>query len=356
MTDKQRQTLQMLDVEITNPYMTNYQAGQLIQKAYEERKRQASSLADEAREASLYDLADKYVTWRHDSHAHAKGPCPMKNCNSTKDAFYVSKLLNTGGCRQCGWQNKGEGAGPIGFICAKEDVTWIEAARLITNRKEYVRIEKTKTRKKDELPSGGWRGLWEPRLAVVQRKFPHTRAMKYLTGRGIALETAQYFGVGGGIMSDGPHQGKPVAIFPYYRDGVLCAVNRRVAGKVEDDKCRFVTGSRKVGYFGVWGETGRVWVIEGETNALSVWQVLWHQLGALDTVLSLSGEGDMVGRRHEVKARWPEALVWVDKAKIAEKIAQCGLNAFSTTDDANDHLLAGTLRGKIDEILKGRHA
>lgn len=300
----------------------------------------------------LFDLASQVVNWSQVTPAHAKGPCPM--CNGSN--FHVNRVLGLGGCTGCEWE-KGTGAGPVGFYAKLHGLEWHEATRQLANAPTVTRpVTRTVTvHVPQPVDRAKWLDQWtrrlnygHGRLSVAQNA---TRA--YLESRGIDYATMKAFNVSTTTHGYGKYRHVECCLFPYYdTDGKLCAINRRLTIDDTDDKVRMAKGSLKGdAFFGVWGFSGFVWVIEGEINAMSTWQAL-QALGRSDTVLSVSSETDIKARADEFVSKWgKDCVVWCDSPKICDVVRDAGLSCWSTRQDANDLLLAGQLEACLMWIL-----
>lgn len=323
--------------------LSGKEAYKLIGSLTEQRVSHNKEIADKARAASLYDLASRYTSWCYDTFQYAHARCPISGCKSTRDAFYVNKTSNVGGCTQCNWHLEGEGAGPIGFVCAIEKCNWKEAAELITNNQYTPATQIMKPEKRSPYPHEAWQTNMERALKVAQRRFLGSDAHQYIEHRRVNLKVAQQFGCGAGTMKDGPHRGQPCLVLPYYKDGQLVAINRRVCAPVKRDKYRFVAGSRKTGYFSYYlgnkSEDHQIWVVEGELNAMSIAQILM-ELNLDGSVMSVSSEVDIKRVAPEIAKEHPRATVWIDKESLAREIyGKHNLRTvWSRRGDANDLL------------------
>lgn len=357
MTPKQKLTLEKLGIDTTDLALSSSEAYKLIGEVYQEKKELSRNIADEARQESLYDVVNRECEggWKRDTTSYAVRPCPIETCTSDDDAFFVMSS-GLGGCRVCEWEKKGNGAGSIGFIMAYKDLSWHEAARhIVGNRSDDAErvvtshVKNSKKKRGDDYAK--FKQFWPKWLAYGQGTLYHSGAMAYLKGRGIAYQTARAFGVGANNYGYGPYRNEQCCLFPYYTaDGELCAVNRRVARKVTSDKCWFAGGSQKRGFFGVNGWSGFTWVVEGEINAMSVYQALLG-MGRSDTVVSLSSEKDLVGRADEIRRMFDHVVVWCDEIAVQDAIRELGVMAWATKDDANDLLLNGKLTACIEWML-----
>ena len=347
--------------------ITEQAADELIKKAYSANESLKHDIEDEY--GLLLDLMlEAGATFKYTTDARKKSyqgtvylDCPISGCSG---CAYVSVKGNYGGCFECSWQNL-HGAGPIGFYMTVENASFIEALAALgvkinsnlesPNADAIKEVTSTPTAPKKTLLE--FRADWHQWVEWGKEAYfwdEHYTARAYLEGRGIDPATVQAFGVGVDPRGYNPHKESHCLLFPYYDQlGLLVAVNRRIAKFVKDDKSRLALGSRKkAGIFSTLEDPQKAeltWVIEGEINALSVWQVL-QLAGFPDRVLSLSDEGMTKTRALEMQNRYGSVIVWCDKPKIQDYIRDDGVMAWATKRDANDLLMAGELWQAIDWI------
>lgn len=340
-----------------DPFISQADAFGLI----DQHTRQTRALYDEldATPDLLFDLASQTTDWAHVTPARAKGTCPI--CGHSD--FYVTRRQNIGGCHGCSWQKDGQGAGPVGFWAALHGLEWHEATRQLDHA-QPVHAQPVDTRPtthpKQDAPQnrGKWRNMWASILNDGHKRLalPTNAGRLYLESRGIDYATMQAFGVSTTPKGYGPYQNIECCLFPYYHDGVLSAVNKRLTVKPakKGDKTRLAKGSQpKNAFFGSHaGLSGFVWIVEGEINAMSVWQVL-QTLGRSDTVLSVGSEAFIRSRTGEFADRWGDnCVIWCDSPHIRDVVRETGLSCWSTRQDANVLLLAGKLTDCIAWILE----
>lgn len=183
--------------------------------------------------------------------------------------------------------------------------------------------------------------------------------MGYLTSRGLSRHTIDTWLLGAAwVRWPGVRHEVLAVSIPYLgRNGEVTAIKYRVIG---DLRPRYIMrkGS-KPGLFGTWQELKPLLIlVEGEINALSVWQVL----GGQATVLSCGGQTshlDLAKRLlAEVKkqSKNTRTFVWFDEPKIAQAFAPLAGKVVAspilngTKFDANSMLVSGV--GALSNFLE----
>jgi len=118
--------------------LTRRQFSRAMDELKEARKEASQAAYEEANEADLLALAEANTEMRKESQRYQVGPCPMPNCQSSDDGFFVDTSGNIGGCRRCLWEKNGQGAGAVGFIASLLTLEPYEARDYILGREISV--------------------------------------------------------------------------------------------------------------------------------------------------------------------------------------------------------------------------
>ena len=191
-------------------------------------------------------------------------------------------------------------------------------------------------------------------LQTAQAALQGSQAAAYAAKRALSAGTLMAWGCGAGV---GPN-GQQTLCWPLYGpDGHLSAIRHRILGS---GRLRYMsaTGSRMRGSTAgmplLWADRTvplrTIAIVEGEINAMSVWQAA-HPTG-LD-VVSLGSESAQAPQwLLQAAKRYGAVLIWLDAQERATALlralgAQCGIALHSPDGDANDGLRAGWLGLRI---------
>jgi hypothetical protein len=344
-----------------------------------------------AKRKPMLDLAGKYTQLRRESQDEYHGPCPFCGGNTR----FVVRGSNWF-CRDCapvgdhGWHS------PIDFIMQKERLAFPDAVRFLAGE-SYLRAPAAKRMEpvvKAAQPKAQPTDWLEKARAIVTSATEQVeRAYPYLESRGIEPATAIAYNLG--YRQDTPLPGTwngkartvepvPAVVIPWYRGGRLVAIRYRflerhnytdVDGKARTVKQSSLNDSDFTGVLygghvlppfctmpgnpnGRCAEALRTLVIiEGEINAMSIWQTA-H--GWKWDVLSLGSESQkLTPGAIDFARRYGRVIAWMDKDVIAKSIMsmipRCyGLSAPIDDDgsalDANDLLKRGLLAGFLRDL------
>lgn len=345
-----------------------------------------TTLVEMAKRANVYQLVGKTVELRRESASEWAGPCPV--CGGT-DRLHVK--VNGFFCRQC----HPEFGDAIEYMRWSHRLNFAEAVQQLTGQMTMTTQTKLQPAPKvtpvlNQSPT--WYAKVQPIVTQAQERIE--MALTYLASRRIDLLTAVAFGLG--YRSDAPLPGtwddqakrhivepQPALVIPWYRGGKLCAVRHRflqthtyadIGGHKRTAKLTSVPGSDFTGllYGGhmlpkfctmAISDNGRcaehlrtLVIIEGEINAMSIWQTshIWRW-----DVLSLGSESQKLPDGGRVLAeRYGRTIVWMDKAEIAKSIMALIPGAVAVNSpivdgkalDANDLLQAGQLGEFLSEV------
>jgi len=332
-----------------------------------ERKEASNRAYDEANDVDLLNLASTYTTLKKDAHNNYSGPCPMSGCTSNYDGFWVNTSTNTGGCHSCDWVYNGSGSGPIGFLRALLGLEAREARDQLVGDIDS-RLAKTipkvpvKHEKEECLRPVSGKIIKNLRDEVVQACRDigaNTVVQRYLSKRFIECETWRANRVGAYFFKDEYPYNKHSVSFPHYRGRVVCGMNRRIIDGPAKMKSKFIKGS-SWGFFHLKkrDNASHLMLIEGEINALSVWQVTKEL--PLD-IASVGSQGSFklfAAQITQMAQGYETLVIWADEKQIAEEARRLVdhaniliLHSYHKLD-ANDLLEKGALRRLLDKIIK----
>lgn len=346
-----------------------------------------TTLVEMARRTDLRQLAGKSIELRRESSREWSGPCPV--CGGT-DRLHVKE--NGFFCRQC----HPEFGDAIEFMRWLHRLDFAEAVQRLTGNISMTtaqpKIQPAPKAPRTTTQPPTWQAKAQPMVEAAQKRIEEATA--YLESRSLDLLTALAFGLG--YRPDAPLPGtwdaqakryaidpQPAVVIPWYRGGRLCAVRHRflqlhaytdVDGQQRKAKLTSVPGSdftgllygghmlpafctMPVGDNGHCAEQLRTLVIvEGEINAMSIWQVAqrWQW-----DVLSLGSESQKLPDGGRILAeRYGRTIIWMDKADIAKSIMAMIPGAVAISSplvdgkkvDANDMLCSGQLSEFLSEV------
>jgi hypothetical protein len=345
-----------------------------------------STVVEMARQTNLINLVGNSIELRRESAQEWSGPCPVCQGNDRlhvkADGFF---------CRRC----HPEFGDAIEYMRWLHKDTFTGAVERLTGHTATSTITKLQpTAKQPAQPVQP--PVWHAKALVMVTEAQERieAATTYLEGRRIDLSTALAFGLG--YRHDAPlpatwdaktkqHTAEPQSaiVIPWYRAGKMVAVRYRFLtthrytdtdGKQRTAKLTSVPGSdfsallygghmlpafvtMPLDANGKCAEQLRTLIIiEGEINAMSVWQVAngWNW-----DVLSLGSESQPLPAGGRALAeRYGRTIIWMDKPEIAKALmAQVpGSVAVNSPPvdgkilDANDLLQSGQLASFLREV------
>ena len=258
------------------------------------------------------------------------GPCPF--CGGT-DRFHLQPHRGRWFCRQCtgepgdaGWMDA------IDYVQRRHGLSFREAVAYLNNSGPPVSaiVRAPPPVLKRERPlwrSTAWQSSAWSFVRGAQRRLNSAEGQtgqNYLLGRSILPTTWQTWGLG---LARPWHplrrQHLPAITLPWQQEQRLCAVQYRFIEPGQDKSERFC--QRKGGQrllFGTQNLAGRetLLLVEGELNALSLWQVVGDRID----VLSCGPQGNIV-RSSVLKqivalaARYQRMVVWTDDEHVARQ-------------------------------------
>lgn len=284
--------------------------------------------------ADLRDLAGRYASLRHESRRELSGPCPK--CGG-EDRFHVTADMAFG--RQC-WplERRTPAHDAIGLVqwlglaqgfraaAAYLDASALRAARL--------REPAPKTSAHGWQPAG-WQEEARRELVEAQvclEEAAGEPARDYLRMRGLHPETWRAWGLGSGRGWDGlAEQRRPAILLPWQRDRIT-ALKYRFIDRLEGG-LRYTSkkGGECIAFgLGLAGSHRHaLWLIEGEINALSLWQALGGAGCVNADVVSFGGESGATSPAIlGLTRRYRQVIVWADDPGQAQAAMRAVPGAF----------------------------
>lgn len=180
---------------------------------------------------------------------------------------------------------------------------------------------------------------------------PKSAVVQWLTGRGLTEQTIAEFKVG-----EIERDGKPVAVFPYLRDGELVNAKYRSVADKRDMRQEGGAEPCLFGWHLVGPKVRTVAITEGEIDAMTL-----HQVGiAALSVNAGAGNHQWVENDWDRLDRFSEILVCFDDDDAGQKgaaalirrlgIERCRLVKFPAKD-ANQYLQDGACRADFEESI-----
>jgi len=309
----------------------------------------------------LRDLAGRLVMLRKESTAELSGPCPK--CGGA-DRFHVKADMFF--CRQCFPLENGKPHDAIEFV------TWAGLAHDFRGAVDYLggravpspavirRAPVTPTPKPAAWKAQDWQDSARRELAAAQARLASPAGdpgAQYLLSRGICPETWQAWGLGFGEAWDGKlEKRRPAILIPWQRDQAT-AIKYRFTDQVDGGLRYTSKAGGECLAFGLQmaGQHGStLWLLEGELNALSLWQALRGVWCVGFDVVSFGADGKASNLDPVVKAwagKYRQVIVWADDPAKAAAAMQAIPGAFGLRSpvvdgaklDANDLLKLGGL-------------
>lgn len=339
---------------------------------------------EQAKRIDMLALAERYTQLKKIAPREWAGPCPK--CGGT-DRFHVWPEENSFNClgKDNGRGGCGAGGDTIEFIRWIEGVSFPEAVQRLTNcaLPTVERMATPEAAPRPQAQAEEWKQRATMLAANAQQELVgrDKRGIEYLERRGISEDTmAQfYLGFAPAVAVPGT-EGKvraPAIVMPWVSPvaGVF-AVRFRFLEPQDGHRLTAMCGSKFQGrLYGSQGlpdgchlpvpEHGKplealstLLIVEGEINAMSVWQVA-HET-RLD-VLSVGSESShLTPTAVEYTQRYKRVIVWLDRAEIVKRLAAQLPDAYGVrsplrkgTDkkmDANDMLQAGVLSAFLSAV------
>jgi hypothetical protein len=307
----------------------------------------------------LRDLAGRLTTLRRESARELSGPCPK--CGGS-DRFHVAEGMAF--CRQCWPLDRTPPAhDAIGFV------QWAGLAHDFRSAVEYLdagafpapttRPTPAAHEKAHAWRAASWQAEARRDLAAAQARL-HDPAVggpgrRYLLSRWILPATWAAWGLGYGMAWDSKLRSeRPAICIPWQRERITALKWRFLEVPAEGLRYTSKAGGECIvfglGLAGAHG--GTLWAVEGEINALSLWQAL-RSVGVVNAdVVSFGSESGAVSETLRTLAgRYGQVIVWADdpRATTGALVAIPGAFGLRSPDvdgrkmDANALLCAGGL-------------
>lgn len=317
---------------------------------------------EQARQADLLRLVETDTSLRRIAGTHGgeyAGPCPF--CGG-EDRFHVVPAAGRWYCRQC----TPRGGDGIDYLRKRDRLTFQEAIDRLLDRPYISLHTHATTRTTGRAPA--WRDpAWqEAARAEVQQAvwrlnndMAAERGRSYLRDRGLFPATWQAWNLGyAWAWHPNLKAMAPAIVMPWQAAGYVQAVQYRfiVPGLAKQDRFSQRKGGERT-LFGLDMRQGRaaLFLVEGELNALSLWQLVRARA---DVLSCGSQEGLLNGRAQRlaqaIAQEYLRVYVWLDDpiwaVQAAQLIAPGAVPLWSEDGlDANDRLQNGTLIGWLEK-------
>ena len=309
----------------------------------------------------LRHLAARYTELKPWSPGTAEeaGACPK--CGG-KDRFHARS--DAWCCYQCyPWEN-GKPHDAIAFVQWAQDTSFLEACRTLSG--DMLPQGKPRRAKPKPHPWRSDRWQSEARRSVdAAVKMLGSDAGKcgreYLSTRGITAETWEAFGLGFAMRKHKRWERKAAAVvIPWVIGETITAVKYRFIEATEKPDRFTSKGGGEQSLFGlslVGKHFETLILVEGELNALSLWQALRENKQDTIDVVSFGSEGGGASSvAVKVGRRYRRVVVWTDKGDVSAKVVRAiGSNAQGLKSpsglDANDLLQRGLLAEFVTKAL-----
>lgn len=336
-----------------------------------------------AKRVSVSELVATRVELRRVAGDEFAGACPK--CGGS-DRLHATETWWF--CRQCHTQR----SDAIGLVRWLDGVSFAEAVQRLTSGASVVHSPQRPAQRPaaQRSQTDDWRSSADRRLRTAQVALATAAAhpgstdahadrlaVQYLQKRGLALATAQRFGLGCAMAwRPGGVKRRDLALaMPWYDAGQqLTAIRYRFVPTDDDAGLSKLTSDAGSVFSGLYGRhaltrwpttDGRrterlrtLIVVEGEINAMSIAQVVGG-VGELhdwrvDVVSVGSETATLSDVNLEFAQRYGRRLAWLDKRSAAARLAhQLGADALASPgdQDANDLLQSGLLGGFLAATL-----
>lgn len=278
------------------------------------------------------------------------GKCPL--CNAGEDRFVVK--MNVKGeyvwlCRKC----EPNGYKTFYYLMHKLNGTW---AYDNMNERKWQSLPKRSVDKSNEGTNIEWQ-IEAQRMVEEGVKNLHTPSQlgaivrEYLHSRGLIENTWKEFKLGAAVVN-----GKIVMTIPCFDAERIHYVKFRVV-RPQDNGLRYfcMKESRTNVLYGLNALEGKetLMLVEGELNALSLWQVVREWLD----VASFGSESfSQLGLLKALRKRYKQTILWLDNEERGRELlkalhAQRLIVSSAAGGDANELLQAGKLKYFLEVLL-----
>lgn len=318
-----------------------------------------------ARDIDIAALATRYGTelHRHGTNELA-GACPCPGCTAQRDGFHVNVAMNRWRCYTChpsAWFDAVE----LVKVC--EGLNYPDAVQwLLGDSTPTPRIAKPVT----PQPAKTWDTARATRfLADAQDRLwaagsMGDRGRGYLEGRGLDGATWLNFGLGVANVKTGAGDYAPAIAIPWYVRGELASLAFRFLDAHDGQRySRWGSAANRLfGNHANLDAAGTVVIVEGEFNAMAIWQIANHtRLHVLSTGKQADRLSDSAVRA--IAQRYDTVIVWCDEqdasralvGQLAPHVTGIVQSMYSPLHDgrkmdANARLQSGELGGELSAV------
>lgn len=333
---------------------------------------------------NLFNLIGSHVELSRNSVNDHHGQCPKCGSAHGLHVFEIegTQLFRCYGCGKIG--------DAISYVMWVDNLDFIDACKTLDENLEVIlnmKPEKPIVRQSEKSQSGKWKSDDANRKLIKAQNDLYgsdASGRNYLLSRGLNPEAWKKFGLGykanvylpGSWNSEtktATYPAQPAILIPWYRGGVLRGIRYRFLGKhTYTTFDGYETTSKVKGELGsdfefLYGSQSlsdddkanrTLVIVEGEINAMSVWQVA-HNSG-VDT-LSTGSETTKALTPVAIEAisKWGKVIGFVDKESVAAEmsaklpsatVVSSEKNEDGGKCDANDMLVSGELAGFIAAV------
>lgn len=316
----------------------------------------------------LSDLAGRISTLSRESRSELSGPCPK--CGG-RDRFHVK--ADSFFCRQCY---------PLGNGKAHDAIAFVQWAGLAPDFRAAVAyldggIMPQAVHRMPEKHTDGqwhdskWQSAAQAEVSAAQMRLAHDAegeiARSYLAGRAIDLEVAIAWGLGYGLAYHPTRCEKaPAIMIPWAGKGIVKAVQYRFLDATGGRFTQKPGGERTIyGADLISGTWDTLIAVEGELNAVSIWQALvilcerTHRRELTQADIVSYGSESATAAAIDLAGRYRRVIMWADKAERTRAILSAlpraeGLKSpmiDGQKADANRLLQMGRLPDLLDALL-----
>ncbi len=155
----------------------------------------------------------------------------------------------------------------------------------------------------------------------------------YLLGRSIQPATWRAWGLGHAHIWDRRQERKrPAIVFPWQREKITAMQYRFIDAQSKGDRFLQRTGGERIAFgLQLCGEHyGTLWLVEGETNCLSLWQCLSSANMVNVDALSYGSQSNVAQNEAIVKLtkRYRQVIIWADEPEVVRRAETAIPNSF----------------------------
>lgn len=304
----------------------------------------------------IVEVAARYTTLKGKGN-ELYGPCPV--CEGT-DRFHVNQRTQAASCRHC-HENMQQWIDVIDLVRFAEGCDFREAVERLGGRDDQPLPRRVVRRPPEPKPEAWRTSEWQANAqTIVNATIPALDSASgapgrtYLDGRGIQPETWRAWRLGYSTT-------RRAVVFPWFVNADVSHVQYRY---VTPGNMRF--GSETDGTRTLYGlhmvdpAAHTLFIVEGELNALSIWQACRDLDVTVVSIGSQSTNDRTLKAVQRLAQQFQRVAVWCDEADRAQTLMQTiGQHAIGFQSpkqngaklDANDLLQRGMLRAVIERRL-----